>query len=146
MTIKISNEGEQVLLEAMVGKTAAGALKLKLYTNNITPGDADTVATYTEMGAVQGYTAKSLATATWGAASAGTGTGTSLSNKASISYPQQTFTADGTGGAQNVYGYYITNNAGTVLIGAERFAAAPVSFAVNGDSIKVTPVLTLSTE
>lgn len=145
MTIKISNEGELLLLEAMVGKVAAGNLKLKLFTTNVTPGDADTVASYTEMGAVQGYSAKTLTTSSWNAGAAGTGTGTSLSNKASITYAQQTFTADGTGGAQTVYGYFITNNAGTVLMGAEKFAA-PVAFTTSGDVIKIDPKLTLSTE
>jgi hypothetical protein len=145
MTITVSNEGEKLLLEAMVGKTAAAALKLKLYTNNITPGQTDTVATYTEMGAVQGYAAKSLATASWAAGVAGTGTGTSLSNKASISYAQQTFTADGTGGAQTVYGYFITDNAGATLICAEKFGS-PQTYSTSGDTIKITPVLTLSTE
>lgn len=145
MTIVVSNEGEKVLLEAMVGKVAAGALKLKLFTNNVTPGQTDTTATYTEMGAVQGYAAKSLATASWNAGVAGAGTGTSLSNKASIGYPQQTFTADGTGGAQTVYGYFITDNAGTTLICAEKFSS-PQTYSTAGDTIKITPNLTLGTE
>lgn len=145
MAITISNEGEKLLLEAMVGKVAAANLKLKLFTNNVTPGHADTVATYTEMGAVQGYTAKTLTTSSWNAGAAGTGSGTSLSNKASITYAQQTWTADGTGGSQTVYGYFITDNAGTTLLGAEKFAA-PVTFAVNGDTIKIDPKLTTSTE
>lgn len=145
MAITICNEGEKLLLEAMVGKTAAATLKLKLFTNNVTPGHADTVATYTEMGAVQGYTSKSLTTGGWNAGAAGTGTGTSLSNKASITYPQQQWTADGTGGAQTVYGYFITDSAGTTLVGAEKFAA-PVTFSTAGDVIKIDPKLTLSTE
>jgi hypothetical protein len=145
MTIKISNEGEQLLLEAMVGKTAAGALKLKLFTNNVTPADTDTTATYTEFGAVQGYASKALATANWAAAVAGTGTGLATANKASIAYPQQTWTFDGTGGSVTVYGYYITDNAGTKLIGAEKFAA-PQVVTISGDTIKITPQLTLSTE
>lgn len=145
MAITISNEGEKLLLEAAVGKTAAGNLKLKLFTSNTTPGHEDTVATYTEMGAVQGYTEKTLTTSSWNAGTAGAGSGTATSNKASITYAQQTWTADGTGGAQTVYGYFITDSAGTVLLGAERFASAQ-TFSTSGDLIKITPALTLSTE
>jgi hypothetical protein len=145
MAITISNEGEKLLLEAAVGKVAAGNLKLRLFTSNTTPGHADTVATYTEMGAVQGYAAKTLTMASWNAGTAGTGTGTATSNKASITYALQTWTADGTGGSQTVYGYFITDNAGTTLIGAERFASSQI-FANSGDLIKIAPALTLSTE
>jgi hypothetical protein len=145
MTIKISNEGEKLLLEAMVGKVAAGNLKLKLFTNNYTPADDDVVGDYTEMGAVQGYTDKTLAPASWNAGAAGSGVGTSLANKASITYPQQQWTFDGTGGSVTVYGYFITDAAGTVLVGAERFAAAQV-VTTNGDTIKIDPKLTTATE
>lgn len=140
----VSNEGEKLLLEAALGKVAAGNLKLKLFTNNVTPGHADTVATYTEMGAVQGYSEKTLTTSTWNAASAGTGTGVANSNKASITYPQQIFSFDGTGGAVTVYGFFITDSAGTTLLGAERFSTAK-SVANNGDAIKITPQVRLFT-
>lgn len=145
MAIKISNEGEAILLAAMVGQTAAANFKLRLYTSNTTPADTDTVATYTEMGAVQGYTPKTLTTTSWGAAVAGTGSGSSSSNQASIAYAQQTFTADGTGGSQTAYGYIITDSAGTKLIGAEKFPA-PETYATSGDVIKITPQLQLGTQ
>lgn len=145
MAFKISNEGEPILLEASVGKTAAGNMLLKLYTNNLTPDGTETVASMTEFGAVQGYASKTLTTSSWNAAVAGTGAGTSLSNKASIGYAQQVWTFDGTGGNVTVYGYYITNAAGTKLIGVERFSS-PVTVSVVGDTIKVTPNLTGSTE
>lgn len=144
MAITISNEGEALLLEAMVGKTAAGNLKLKLFVNNYTPTHTDTTASFTEM-STQGYAAITLTTTSWNAASAGTGSGTSTSNKASISYAQQTYTFDGTGGSTTVYGYYITDNAGTTLVGSEKFSTAK-TVVNNGDAIKITPALTLSTE
>lgn len=146
MTILIPNEGELLLLEAMIGKTAAGNLILALYTSNTTPADTDALATYTEMGAVQGYTSKTLTMASWASAVAGTGSGTSLSNKASIAYAQQVWTFDGTGGAQNVYGYFMKNAGATKLAGAERFASAPIVVSLAGDTIKITPQLTLSRE
>jgi len=144
MALIVPNEGELILLEAAVGKTAAGNTKLKLYTNNYTPAHDDVVGDFTEFGAVQGYAEKTLAPASWNAAAAGTGTGSSDSNKASITYPQQTWTFDGTGGDVTVYGYYITNDAEDKVIVAEKFATAQ-TVSASGDVIKVTPRLTLGT-
>ncbi len=145
MTITVSNSGEKLLLDAAVGKVAAGNLKLKLFTNDVTPAHDSVAGTFTEMGAVQGYTEKTLTTTGWNAGTAGTGTGTSLSNKAAITYPQQQWTFDGTGGTVTVYGYFITDAAGTTLLGAERFATAQ-TVSASGDIIKIDPKLTLSTE
>jgi hypothetical protein len=145
VAIVISNEGEALILSTAVGKTAQQNWKLRLFTNDITPAHDDVAADYTEVGAVQGYAAKTLTTSSWNAATAGTGVGTSAVNKAAITYAQQTYTADGTGGSQTVRGYFITDNAGTTLIGAERFASDQ-TWADSGDLIKVTPALTCGTE
>lgn len=144
MAFVISNEGEKLLLEAAVGKVAAGALKLKLFKNDVTPGHTDTVATYTEANFTD-YAAVTLATASWNAGVAGTGSGTALANKGSIDYAQQSFTMGTPGTTNTVYGYYITDNAGTTLIGAERFASAK-NMLLAGDAIKITPKFTLGTE
>lgn len=143
MTMKIPNVGEAFLLEAMLGKTAPGSLTLCLYTSNTTPADTDVLGTYTEMGAVQGYTSKTLSTGSWGSATAGTGTGTSSPAQATIAYPQQTWTFDGTGGAQTVYGYFLKS--GSILVLVERFAGS-VAIANAGDTIKVTPQIQFSTQ
>ena len=135
----IPNEGEPVWLEAMVGKTAAANTTLCLFTNNYTPIDTTVLADLTEMGAVQGYVAKTLTMASWGSAVAGTGTGTGTSNQASIAYPQQAWTFDGTGGTVTVYGYHIKSGGGK-LLGAELFTT-PQVVVNNGDFIKVTPTL-----
>ena len=144
MAFVVSNEGEKLLIEAALGKVAAGALKLKLFKVDVTPGHADTVATYTEAD-FTGYAAITLATASWNAGTAGTGTGTALANKAYIDYAQQTFTMGTPGTTNTVYGYYVTDNAGTTLIGAEKFTTSkPMLLA--GDAIKITPKFTLGTE
>lgn len=145
MAITVTNEGEPILLEALVGKTAAAQIKLKLFTNNFTPAHDSTLASFVEMGAVQGYVKKTLAMATWNAAVAGTGVGTALANKASITYPTQTWTADGTGGAQTVYGYFVTNDAETKVLWAEKFVT-PATMSTAGDLINIDPKLTFSTE
>lgn len=144
MAFVISNEGEKLLLDAATGKVAAGALKLKLFKTNVTPAHDDVVADYTEAD-FQDYAAITLATASWVAAVAGTGSGTALANKAYSVYAQQTFTMGTPGTTNTVYGYYIVDNAGTTLLGAELFSASkPMLLA--GDAIKITPKLTLGTE
>jgi len=144
MAFVVSNSGEKLLLDAAVGKVAAGNLKLKLFKSDTTPSHSDTPATFTEAD-FTGYAAITLTTTSWNAGVAGTGTGTALANKASIDYAQQTFTMGTPGTTNTVYGYFVTDNAGTTLLGAERFAASQ-SMALAGDSIKITPKLTLSTE
>jgi hypothetical protein len=144
MAFVTSNTGEKLLLDAAVGKVAAANLKLKLFKNDVTPGHESTTATFTEAN-FTGYAEITLTTTSWNAGVAGTGTGTALANKASIDYAQQTFTMGVPGTTNTIYGYYITDTAGTTLLGAERFAASQ-SMALSGDSIKITPKLTLSTE
>lgn len=144
MAFVVSNSGEKLLLDAAVGKVAAGNMKLKLFKNDVTPSHESTPATFTEAD-FTGYAAITLTTTSWNAGVAGTGTGTALANKASIDYAQQTFTMGVPGTTNTVYGYFITDNAGTTLYGAERFAASQ-SMALSGDSIKITPKFTLSTE
>lgn len=144
MPFVVSNSGEKLLLDAAVGKVAAGALKLRLYQNNYTPLHTSVAGDFTNA-TFTGYTEATLATASWNAGVAGTGTGTALANKASIDYAQQTFTMGTPGTTNTIYGYYIVDNAGTTLLGAELFST-PKSMSVNGDAIKITPKLTLSTE
>lgn len=144
MAFVYSNSGEKLLLDAAVGKVAAGNLKLKLFQNNYTPIHTSvhsdfTVATFT------GYTTATLTMASWNAGVAGTGVGTALANKASIDYAQQTFTMGTPGTTNTIYGYYITDSAETTLLGAELFTT-PKSMLVSGDAVKITPKLTLGTE
>ena len=110
MTLVLPNVGEQLALKLIVNKTTQGNLKLHLFKTNVTPGETDTVTTYTECDAA-GYGAITLTGATWTVATDGSGNTTA-------SYPQQTFTFTAT---QNVYGYYLTDNAGTTLLYAEAF-------------------------
>jgi hypothetical protein len=113
----------------MVNKTAPENLVLKLYSNNITPSDTDTAATYTEC-TFTGYAAINLVGATWGAAAA-----------ESIAYPQQTFTCSGAG-SENCYGYFVVQVTSTVLIWSERGSGVPFVITTVGDNVKVTPTIT----
>lgn len=126
------NEGAQEALSRWLNKSATGNVVLKLFKSNTTPGETDTVATYTEAD-FTGYSAITLTGANWTITNA---------DPASASYAKQTFTSSAGSQNQNVYGYYVTNAGGTVLMWAERFTDGPYNIANNGDKIEVTPVFT----
>lgn len=130
MPLVFPDQGENIALEAIVNKTAPQNLVLKLYKNDITPGESDTEATYTEAD-FTGYSAITLIGSSWGAASGG-----------SIAYPQQTFTSSANQTAQSIYGYYLVQATSGKLVYAERFSNGPYTIANNGDAIKVTPTIT----
>jgi hypothetical protein len=130
MALVFPDVGENIVLEALVNKTAPQNLVLRLYTSNTTPGESDTAGTYTEATG-NGYSSITLTGASWGAASGG-----------SIAYAQQTFTFSGALG--NVYGYYMTQASSGTLVYAERFTDGPYNIVNNGDQIKITPTITAS--
>ena len=59
------------------------------------------------------------------------------------SYAKQTFTSSAGSQNQDVYGYYVTNSGGTILLWIEAFSDGPYNVANNGDKIEVTPKFTL---
>lgn len=131
MTLLVPNNGEARMLKAVVNHTAPENLVLKLFTNNVTPGETDTAGTYTEASG-NGYAAITLTGSSWtiteGAPS-------------DASYAQQTFTF--TGNLGNVYGYFIVQVTSGLLMWAERFTDGPYAIVNNGDQIKITPKITL---
>lgn len=130
MALNFPDVGENLALEMITNKTAPQNLVLKLYSNNITPSDTDTAATYTEA-TFTGYSAITLTGASWGAASGGT-----------ITYgSQQTFTRSSTGTTENIYGYFVIQTTSTVLLYSERDASAPFAVTNNGDAVKITPTI-----
>lgn len=133
MTLVVPNTGEQVLLDAATGKTAATTLTLRLFSNNYTPIAGTVAANVTEV-AGGGYAGIALTAASWT---------TTPGSPTSSAYPEQTFTFTGaTDAPGTIYGYYVTNAAGT-LLWAERLAAS-FTPASSGDTVKVTPTLTLA--
>lgn len=133
MALLVPNVGEAELLKRMLNFSAADNCVLKLFTNDVTPAEGDTVATYTEAD-FAGYAAATLTGASWSVAG----------DPTEASYAQQTFTRSSTGTAQSCYGYFVTNLAGTILLWAERFTDGPYTVTNNGDNIKVTPRIQLA--
>jgi hypothetical protein len=130
----VFDSGEQSLLALLA---VNGTLTAHLYTNDRTPTNTDTLMQYTEA-SFPGYQAEGLYQATTPA--------TNAAGKATSSFGQITWTLSATQGSPvNVYGWYVTNQAG-VLIGAERFAGAPLTVQNTGDNIKVTITMTLSSD
>lgn len=131
MPLLVPNNGEGDALSFFVNKTAPENLVLRLYTNNITPAETDTAASYTEASGF-GYASITLAGASW------TVTEGAPSQAA---FAQQTFTF--TGNLGNVYGYHMTRLTSGRIAYAERFPDGPYTMVNNGDQIRVTPQITL---
>ena len=130
MPLLVPDVGENLILAMIVNKTAPQDLVLRLYSSNTTPAETDTAATYTEA-TFSGYAAANLAGATWGGPSGGT-----------ITYgSQQTFTHNGGGVSNSIYGYFVTQLTSGILLYAERDGSAPFTLANNGDNVKITPTI-----
>lgn len=131
MAIKIPNLGEDIILALLVNKGTYSLenIVLKLYTNDVTPGDADTETTYTEASG-DGYAAKTLTGASWTI---------TQGNPTTAAYAQQTWTIT----AQHTYyGYFLVQATSGKLIGAERFTDGPYTTGTSGGTINVTPQIT----
>ena len=125
-------EGLNAFLEQfMLNKATPANLKLHLYTNNHTPAASDTLSSYTEC-ADSGYTAVTLTGSSWTM-------GTDGSGNSQASYPQQTFTFNG---SVTIYGYYVTDGSSTKVCWAEIFSSS-LSFTA-GQSLALTLKVTLS--
>lgn len=131
MTLEVPHVGEVVLLEIMLNKVAPSNVGLHLYVNDWTPGETDVLSNYTEA-TVAGYIPIYLTGASWTVAT--------TNGVTSASYPTQTFTMTATA---SIYGYYVTTFDNMSLLWAERFAGAPVTLAVGGGVITVTPTISL---
>lgn len=127
MALVVPNAGEGRMLKALINHTAPENQVLKLYTNNITPGESDTAGTYTEASG-NGYAAANLTGSSWTLTEG---------DPSFIAYAQQTFTF--TGALGNVYGYFIIQTTSTIILWAERFSDGPYNVVNNGDQIKITP-------
>lgn len=115
----LPNQGENHVLNSLF---KAGITRtLHLYTNNITPAETDTPATFTEASGF-GYASVSLVDADW----------TITSPTASCAKKTFTFT----GALGDVYGSYVTNPDNTLFV-SERYATK-ITISYNGSTIDVT--------
>lgn len=116
----INDGGLTTALDAILADSQWGTAKLRLFKNNVTPDNTFTTASLTEAD-FTGYAAITLAA--WGAS-------TLSAHIASALQTKQSFTI--TSGSQTIYGWYITNSAGTVLLASGRDPAAPINLSSTG--------------
>lgn len=133
MALVMPEEGEVFWSKRAVNRisnrSSGSTLVLKLFTNDYTPIKKSAYADFTEANG-NGYPgAIGLSGATGFSVTLSGGTTT-------VSYPQVTYTF--TGALGDVYGYFITDQAGTSVVWAERFSDGPYDIQNNGDQIKVT--------
>ncbi len=133
MTLLVPDVGEVELLKRSLNYSATGDVKLRLYKNNVTPAEGDTVDTYTE-GAATGYATKTLTGSSWNIAT--------VVGVTTASYAEQTYTMTASTDSE-YYGYYVTDSAGTILMWAELFTDGPYAMGNVGGTVKVTPRITL---
>ncbi len=134
MTLVVPNEGELKMLNDLLGTTLSGAQELRLYSNNYDAIAGSVLADFTEV-VTGGYAAMALTRAGWSAAAVVGGIGSK-----SYGTPQvTTFTA-----TRTVVGYMVVDvTSGKVLFAERLFAGAGQSFN-NGDTLTITPKLTLT--
>ena len=133
MPLLVPNQGTELVLAAIVNKTAPQDLDLCLFKNNYTVVEG-TIESSVTVADFTGYATIELTAATW--------TVTSGADPGSISYPKQTFTSSAGSQNQPIYGYYIKQRTSGKLVWAENFSDGPYTIVNNGDKIDVTPVLT----
>lgn len=127
MAFLCPNVGEQEMLKRVLNGATPDNVKLHLYSNDKTPAEADVIGDYTLI------TDPAAITLTGSSFDYATAVGTA-------SYAQQTFTFTG---AATVYGYVITNAAGTILLASEKFADGPYNIPSGGGTVKITANISL---
>src|SRR5262249_55847391 len=105
MTLKLVDTGLQRKLTDLASAWNSTPLKLHLYKSNTTPTTSSTVGSFTES-TFPGYAAQNIT---------GWAYDTVAAHVADMIATMNTFTRSTTGTAENVYGYYVTDSAGTTL-------------------------------
>jgi hypothetical protein len=138
MALVLADQGADVVLNAYFNNTwpASKNLSMKLYTNDYTPLQTSTTASFTSASG-GGYAHIALLSGSW--------TVTPANDPSDATYAEQTYTFTGAlDGSATVYGYYVVANAGNGdLVWGERFATS-FQPANNGDTIKITPRFQMS--
>jgi len=133
----VPDVAELNMLKIILNVNPASNVALRLYSNELTL-DGDTIlADFTECPGGTGYAAKTLASGSWAISTDGL-------NKGYAEYASEqefTFTV-----AQDIYGYFVTNAAGTELLWAQQAAYAPVELPSGGGLFSVHPKFTLVSE
>ncbi len=132
MPLVIPNTFEIGILNLVLNKAMPEDIKIKLYTNDVTPSEDDDENTYVEV-IGNGYSSILLSPISWDIQDG---------NPTTAAHPEVTFNF--TGAVGNIYGYFIVGEDTGTLKWAERFSNGPFNVAVSGSSIKIRPRLSLT--
>lgn len=139
MALAVNDVAEVEMLNRVLGKdTSPETVKLHLFQNDHTPGEADTLSSFTEPDD-SSYAAVELTAGSWTVA---TESGTT-----EASYAQQSFTLAGETPAQDYYGYFFSstkNDDSSFVIWAEKFSDGPYTIPTGGGVIRITPKIQLA--
>lgn len=136
MALKVTNVGENLLLNWALKTSGGPALVMRLYSNDYTPVDGSDSTDFTEA-TFTGYSAQTLARSGWDDATTnGDDKGESVFGTA------QTWDASS---SETIYGYYIeTDDTNGDVVWAERFGTSRAL--TNGDGLTITPRFTGDSE
>lgn len=131
MAFVLAENGMDTLLDQVpIGQ------RVHLFQNDHTPSDGDDLEDYEEAD-FNGYESTTPSQSN----------STIVDDKATrVLYPASVFVHSGGGDPNDIYGFYVTDHANTVLYYAERFSGAPIVMENNGDSITLTVTFTLAQE
>lgn len=130
MAFAVSNDGDKLIAQYLTNAATPENLKIKLFTNNVTPDKSYVASSLTECTAT-GYAAVTTASGSF-TVTEGTGNG---STATTIAYPAQTFTLTA---AATCYGYFLVGATSGKLYWAEVFSGGPYTIPSGGGTISVT--------
>lgn len=122
MALVCPDEGELVLIQYLLNKSAPSDPILHLFKNDVSPSEDTTIDDLEECDAA-GYAEKILTGANWTVAQ--------VEGTTSAIYEEQSFVFTE---ATNIYGYYVTSGSGD-LLWLERFAGAPFQYPEESEEV-----------
>lgn len=131
MSIVVSDQAEANLLNALLGITSnLSTVYFRLFTNNITVTESTVLTDFLELSSGL-YTPLSVASGDW---TVGTASGITTASRALYTWPISD--------SCNLYGYFVTDAANTLLYWAENFGST-ISIPTGGASINFTARVSL---
>jgi hypothetical protein len=129
--VTVPRSSDVLMLQHALNVEPAEDLEVRLFVNNMRPGDGDARALYVEAD-FEGYTPHRLAAQLWRFTSG---------QLAMAVYDELTWRCARTREPQPVYGYFVVGSRTRLLRWAERFEDGPYVMANLGDMVELTPTV-----
>jgi hypothetical protein len=121
MTVQVHPDS---CLVPLMQRIVAGDIRVKLYSNDLTPTQATVLGDFTEIAPSGGYAAGGIVVAAADFVLSGV-----VAHKGTLMAPAVSWTPSVADGL-DVFGYYYTDTGGTILLGCARFDPGPVTWIV----------------